>query len=317
MAPITTSTSLPTAESETATATEWNDLINYANSHDLSNTDNYNYVAGKFDIVTFIDYLILQIHSGNFDWPGNNWTVHREKSDTGKFRFSIWDAEGIAESWIFGDNCENCDMTAFEDFPTWTSPTGLNNLSWDPTSQIYRALKANPNFRQLFADRIHKHYNNGGILTQSHLMDKWWEVQNEVSERPSMAKLLMCRTSFCRSENRMYWPHLKPTVLFNRAFGAPVFNVNGSYKFGGYVSSSDTFTITDPCASGGTIYYTTDGSDPRLPAHLGHQPASTFVAENASKKVLVPDKRYRHNLARRPANHIMIPAGQAARRRRL
>jgi hypothetical protein len=73
--------------------------------------------------------------------------------------------------------------------------------------------------------------------------------------------------------------------LFNRAFGAPVFYVNGSYKFGGYVTTSDSFTITDPCASGGTIYYTTDGSDPRLPT--GEQ-QKTLVIENASKKVLVP-----------------------------
>jgi hypothetical protein len=53
--------------------------------------------------------------------------------------------------------------------------------------------------------------------------------------------------------------------LYNRALGAPVFNVNGSPKFGGYVSTSDTFTLTDPCASGGTIYYTTNGNDPRTP----------------------------------------------------
>jgi hypothetical protein len=71
--------------------------------------------------------------------------------------------------------------------------------------------------------------------------------------------------------------------LFDRSFGAPVFYVNGSYKFGGYVTASDSFTIIDPCSSGGIIYYTTDGSDPRLP---GQQ--KTFVTENASKKVLIP-----------------------------
>jgi hypothetical protein len=264
--------------------TAWNNLINYANNNDLSNANNYNYFASKFDIVTFIDYLILEIHTGNFDWPGNNWTVHRERSDTGIFRFSIWDADGIAESWIFGDNCEYCYKTAFEDFPNWTSPTGLNNLSWDPTSQIYRALKANPDFRQLFADRIHKHYHNGGILTQSHLVDKWWEVQNEVSS------VLPYQSTYVPN---IFLPTREPYVLaafetnglFGRAFGAPVFYVNSSYKFGGYVSTSDTFTIDDPCASGGTIYYTTDGSDPRMP--VGGLP-KIFVTQDAPKKVLVP-----------------------------
>jgi hypothetical protein len=47
-------------------------------------------------------------------------------------------------------------------------------------------------------------------------------------------------------------------------FGAPVFNINGSYKHGGYVSTSDTFTITDSCSTA-AIYYTLDGNDPRTP----------------------------------------------------
>jgi hypothetical protein len=134
--------------------TAWNNLIYYANNNNLSIAENYNYFAGKLDIVTFIDYLILQIHSGNFDWPGNNWTAHREKTDTGQFRFSIWDADGIAESYVFGNNCESCYLTAFDNFPSWINPTGLNNLSWDPTS-IFGHVKANPDFRQL--QTVHKH----------------------------------------------------------------------------------------------------------------------------------------------------------------
>jgi hypothetical protein len=262
----------------------WNNLVNYANTHDLSNNADYEYVAARFDIPTFIDFLILEIHIGNFDWPGNNWTIHRERTDAGVLRFTVWDAEGLAETWIFGDNCEYCYKTAFEDFPTWTSPTGLNNLSWDPISQLYRALKANPNFRQLFADRIHKHYKNNGILSLTHLLNKWWDVQDDVSA------VLPYQMTYVPN---IFLPQREPYVmaafeengLFNRSFGAPVFYVNSIYKFGGYVSSSDTFTITDPCSSSGTIYYTTDGSDPRMPAG-GQQ--RTFAIENASKKVLVP-----------------------------
>jgi hypothetical protein len=261
----------------------WNNLLNYINSHDLSDTANYEYVAGKLDITTFIDFLILEIHIGNFDWPGNNWTVHRERSDTGIFRYSVWDAEGLAETWIFGNNCESCYKTAFEDFPSWTSPTGLNHLSWDPISQIYRALKVNPNFRQLFADRIHKHYRNGGVMTQSHFIDRWWEVTGEVSD------VLPYQSTFVPN---VFLPKREPYVLaafetnglFDRSLGAPVFKVNGFYKHGGYISASDTLTITDPC-SAGTIYYTLDGNDPRL-AIISQ--AKVIVAENAAKKVLVP-----------------------------
>ncbi len=268
-------------------AAAWYNLINYANNNDLSFAENYNYFAGQFDIITFIDYLILEIYSGNFDWPGNNWTVHHESSDNGKFRFSIWDADGIAESWIFGNNCESCNLTAFDSFPSWTSPTGLNNLEWDPTAQIYRALRVNPNFKQLFADRIHRYFRNGGILTQSHMTDKWWEVQNEVSS------VLPYQITFIPD---IFLPKREPYViaafenngLFDRAFGAPIFYVNSSYKFGGYVNSSDSFTITDPCSSGGIIYYTTDGSDPRTAYSKTIISSIILAPENAAKKVKVP-----------------------------
>ncbi|MBN2019971.1 MAG: lamin tail domain-containing protein [Sedimentisphaerales bacterium] len=242
----------------------WNNLISYATTHNLANAVDYQYITDRLDIATFIDLIILEVHIGNFDWPGNNWTVHRERADGSRFRFSVWDAEGLAETWVFGGNCESCYKTAFEDFPTWTSPRGLNNMPNDPFCRLYRALRVNSEFKQLFADRIHKHFRNGGILTQSYLVSKWWEVQNEVKD------VLPSQSTFVPN---IFLPKREPYVmtafetngLFNRSFGAPVFYVNSVYKFGGYVSTSDIFTITDPCASGGTIYYTTDGSDPRTP----------------------------------------------------
>ncbi|MDD5326697.1 MAG: FN3 associated domain-containing protein [Phycisphaerae bacterium] len=236
-------------------------LINYANTHDLSNTTYYSYVADRLDIPMFVDYLVLQIYSGNFDWPGNNWTAHCEKADGSKFRFTIWDAEGI-ETWTLENHM---DMNAFEDFPNWTSPTGLNHLPWDPTSQIYRALKANSYFRQLFADRIHKHFRNGGILTKNHLLAKWWEVFGEVSPvlpETSNYPVRFIPDNLIPNRETPILAVFEKQGLFNLAQSAPVFYVNGVYKFGGDVSSSDTFTITDPC-SVDAIYYTLDGSDPR------------------------------------------------------
>jgi len=265
--------------------TAWNALINYATSHNLSNTAYYEYVASKLDITEFIDFLILEIHIGNFDWPGNNWATYREKTDSAKFRFVIWDAEGMAETWIFGNNCEYCYKTAFEDFPSWTSPTGLNHLSWDALCKLYRALKANAEFRQLFADRIHKHYRNNGIMTLAHLLEKWWEVQNEV------AAVLPYQQTYVPS---VFLPAREPYTmaafedndLIDLGFGYPIFKVNGSYKHGGYVTTSDTFTI-DQSTTSGTLYYTLDGSDPRLPADAAPQ-ETTLAAENATKKVRVP-----------------------------
>ena len=42
---------------------------------------------------------------------------------------------------------------------------------------------------------------------------------------------------------------------------APVFYVNGNYQHGGHVAASDSFSMK---TGSGTVYYTLDGSDPRL-----------------------------------------------------
>ncbi|MHC4745535.1 MAG: lamin tail domain-containing protein, partial [Planctomycetota bacterium] len=55
---------------------------------------------------------------------------------------------------------------------------------------------------------------------------------------------------------------------------------------GGEVPAGYSLTMS---TSGGTIYYTTDGSDPRIPvAQSGGGGAVTLVAEDAAKRVLVP-----------------------------
>ena len=265
----------------------WNDLLNYADSHDLSNSVEYEYLAGKFDIPTFVDFLILEIYIGNFDWPGNNWDVHRERSDDGIFRFSVWDAEGLAETWAVGNNFE---WTAFEEFPTWSSTPGLNHMT-DPVSRLYRALKANAGFRQLFADRVHKHFRNEGILTESHLLARWWEVFAEVSDvlpETSQYPVRFVPDQFIPNREEHVLEAFAQNGLYNLDLEAPVFNINGSYQHGGYISVGDILTITNPNGSGET-YYTLDGTDPGIPGTPAQQLVdTTFVAENATKRALVP-----------------------------
>ncbi|NIN36197.1 MAG: hypothetical protein GTO60_14305, partial [Gammaproteobacteria bacterium] len=58
----------------------------------------YQEMGGRLDIPAFIDYLILQLWSANWDWPQNNWSAAAEQSDEGIWRFFIWDSEGTFES---------------------------------------------------------------------------------------------------------------------------------------------------------------------------------------------------------------------------
>ncbi len=56
---------------------------------------------------------------------------------------------------------------------------------------------------------------------------------------------------------------------------APIYHINSTPQHGGYVEIGDTLTISNP-DSLGTIYYTTDGSDPRQPGGAINPNATVF-----------------------------------------
>ncbi len=68
----------------------------------------------------------------------------------------------------------------------------------------------------------------------------------------------------------------------------PTLNINGTpMNLGGRVDLGDGLTMSSACA--GTIYYTTDGTDPRTWTTVSNPGfAATLVAEDAAKAVLIP-----------------------------
>ncbi len=69
------------------TADEWNDLMEYVKSHDLSQKDAYAHVASQLDTESFADYMIAEIWSSNTD----TWNVQYYKLPGGKWRFIFYD----------------------------------------------------------------------------------------------------------------------------------------------------------------------------------------------------------------------------------
>ncbi|HIA48287.1 MAG TPA: hypothetical protein EYN96_10060, partial [Candidatus Hydrogenedentes bacterium] len=76
---------------------------------------NYDAIAALLDIPQFIDYLLVQLYSGNDDWPNNNWTAARERVVGAKFKFFVWDAEATYLS-------ANINRNGIDHFPFW-NPT--------------------------------------------------------------------------------------------------------------------------------------------------------------------------------------------------
>jgi hypothetical protein len=233
---------------------------------DMSNPANYQAVAAKLDLQDFADYMILQFWVGNHDWAQHNWYATFNRVDpNGRWRFHSWDSEHVLESVGF-------DLTT-------------QNIQGSPT-EIHTRLRANPEYRLLFADRVHKFMFNNGLLTPQKAADAYQLAMNNI-DRAIVGESARWGDNRIDSTGRHYtrddWLSFQQTNLLAPGTGyfarrtsavltqfrstnvypsvsAPVYSQHGGTVPVGY-------SLTMSQANGGTanIWYTLDGSDPRLP----------------------------------------------------
>jgi len=149
-------------------------LVYMAGSFDVSDPLVYEDITIRLDVVNFIDYLLVELYAANWDWPSNNWTAAQERTVEGQFRFYIWDAENSFNPYNL---YQNGFVQNIADPP---SGTGLNG-DLAPVGVIYRGLKQNPDFRQLFGERVEALFGPGGALSQENVMARYTELYDELS----------------------------------------------------------------------------------------------------------------------------------------
>ncbi len=245
----------------------WDAMIGYARNHNLADPASYAEMCKKLDVVNFIDYLIIRLWPNDWDWPQNNWSAACERSETGKWRFFVWDAEGTFES-------SQVQANRFSE---------LNNQG-NGNAYLYRALKANKDFRLLFADRVYKHFFNGGALTQQNVNYRFNEMRQELQGVISNMSTHIIDT----------WTPNRRDIFLNACIGegmytfaGPEFRVAGASRYGGNLHSGESLQIVSP-VQGAPVYYTLDGSDPGPSATTRSSVVTSLVAVDALKRVLVP-----------------------------
>ncbi len=239
---------------------------------DLTIQANYAAVAAKLDIDDFIDYMLVNFVAGNFDWSDKNLYASYYRGGGGKWRFHSWDAE-------------HTFRTGTENFIT-----GNGNEAPSPgqPKPIHNALKANAEYRLKFADHIRKHLFNIGALTPAAMADAFTDHLDLLNTaiRPESARWghirassnggvaykksnwLARRTSLLTNEgagtsllqNRWNLVMQPTTGIFRTQLLYPTTDAPDFSQHGGSVTANYPLTIT----GGGTIYYTLDGTDPRL-----------------------------------------------------
>jgi hypothetical protein len=72
----------------------WDHLLQFVETHDLTDPANYAYVRSQIDMANFIDYNILQIYAANADWPHHNVHQFRPRVQGGRWHWLFWDTDG-------------------------------------------------------------------------------------------------------------------------------------------------------------------------------------------------------------------------------
>lgn len=239
--------------------TAYNTMIAISN---LADINQYNLMKTYLDMPQFIDYTLLHFYVGHQDWGLNkNWYTMRPKDGSAGFKYVPWDGENILQS-----------------------PTDNRVSNADVPSGLHTKLIASAQYKMDFADRVQKHMFNNGALTPAAAAARWAARSREIA-LPIIAEsarwgdyrrdvvqyssppydLYTRNVQWAAEQARLtnsYFPGRTATVLSQlRSAGlypsvnAPAFNQNG-----GQIPPGFQLTIT----GSSTIYYTTNGVDPRV-----------------------------------------------------
>ena len=287
------------------------EMITFIRNNPQSTLANYQAMKTRLDVVNFADYLIANLFGVTGDWPHNNYINARERSATGLYRYYMWDAEGAfgdfgltARSNMFTGAAAN---SAVQGAIVATSPAS-DGLQYG-IRILYTLLRASPEFKLLFADRLQKHFFNNGALTDAHVLARLNSLKTEFTPLLNGTAFLdrvTPWTSGVGDPTRYTTAGATNTpsrrnVLFNGytddvAGGVavpaqlvaeglwPLVLAPGFSVFGGNVASGFALTITNPNLSG-TVHFTTDGRDPRAEGGATQGTAGTSVTIDARTNV--------------------------------
>ncbi len=234
-------------------------LVSYVNSAMVTSQSVYTNIARWLDLTNFADYCLLNAYAAMGDWPGNNWRAGKDRSASGPWRFVVWDAE-----WGMGIYDRAVTINCFTQTGGGPDNSGLGSISSSEIAQLYNRLRASPEFRLHWADRVQKHFFNGGALTPAAITNRFNELRDELL--PLMPGMDTKILQWARNRQPIFFPQMDAYGLIAST------NTPGFNQFGGRVPVGFALVLTN---LSGTIYYTTNGSDPRLAFTSSVAPSAT------------------------------------------
>lgn len=254
----------------------------------LGDPANYQAVRDVLDIDNFISYMLVNYYVGNNDWAHHNWYASYNHIDpAGRWRFHSWDAEK-------GLHRVDDDLTG-------------KNDSGGPTN-LHHDLVGNAEYRLRFADLAYHHLRHG-VLTPETAARLYRKLTDTIDlamrlesarwgdnrKHPPFTRLdwVVTRDEILGAANPGgvlydYFNRRSEIVLsqFRNRGWLPLLTPPAFNQEGGTVP--DGFALEIQADSPGTIYFTLDGSDPRVPGRPGILTSTPLVIENSRKRAFMP-----------------------------
>jgi hypothetical protein len=235
--------------------------------------------ARYLDVDNLIDYMLMVFFTGALDMPlgppGSNsrprnlYAVANHTKPDG-FKYLPHDNEWSL-SQQSGVNVNRV---------TATLGSSLGNQNMFNPWWLHLQLKTNAEYVLHFADRVHKHFFNGGALTPAACVARYQKRLDEINlaiiaESARWGDYLSANDPRTRDDDwlpAVQWvrdsyfnasPQTRTAIVLSQLKNAGLYPTVDAPEFnqhGGNVSYGFTLKIT---AAAGTIYYTTGGSDPR------------------------------------------------------
>lgn len=245
---------------------EWKAMMSTLTKN-LALKSNYDAALAAIDLDEIIDYFLINTYTAQGDWPNNNWVAARERAPEGRWRLYLWDSE-----ISFAHNANK--PVSFD-----TIQSDLKSLNGSLPA-LFRAINASAEVRLRFADRIQRHFFNGGALDDRDLTNS--SLAKEKNGLIAAFQPLL-QATYGLAVDQSFWTNWTRVAGGRRSqlFGGPGVSGSGIFKRhglwpateapllsrqGGALDPGEKLSLSTAASApaGSVIYFTADNSDPRL-----------------------------------------------------
>lgn len=228
------------------------------------------------DAPQYIDYMIVNLWGGNWDWPNKNFWFGRDRTGkSGGFKFYVWDFENT-----MGNNRDRSPLGML-------APRSGVAASWvgEPHDRLRRT---SAEYRMEFADRLQAHFFGNGALTPGPLRSRYQKLAEAIEDAVILESARWGDDHWNPPQDPGDWARERDWILGTylpqrSAIVLDQFRAQGLYprleapEFSPGSGSLPASGSVEVLVTAPELVYTTDGTDPRLPGGTP-RPGATRVA---------------------------------------